>query len=217
MAQSPIAHKLVQKTHSAAEPQHSQTVPGKAKSDPKYICQRCTNCCRWPGFVRLTNEDITRIATYLKQSEFRFIQTYTRLRPHRDGLALHDRGDGSCVFLDGQSCAIHPVKPAQCVGFPNEWRFPGWRSVCAAIEAEEMTPVSQSEIHLVQTQEKTLATRSRPNFSASLQTERDGMAALPAYASPSGALPPHPAASSDYRSRLEPSSQENSTNAPGSP
>jgi uncharacterized protein len=105
-------------------------------SDPKYICQRCTNCCRWPGFVRLTNEDITRIAAYLKQSEFRFIQTYTRLRPHRDGLALQDRGDGSCVFLDGQSCAIHPVKPAQCAGFPNEWRFPGWRSVCEAIEME---------------------------------------------------------------------------------
>ena len=90
-------------------------------SDPKYICQRCTNCCRWPGFVRLTNEDITRIASYLKQSEFRFIQTYTRLRPHRDGLALQDRGDGSCVFLDGQSCAIHPVKPAQWTS-RNCWR-----------------------------------------------------------------------------------------------
>ena len=109
-------------------------------SGPKYICQQCTNCCRWPGFVRLTNEDITRIATYLKQSEFRFIQTYTRLRPHRDGLALQDQGDGSCVFLDGQSCAIHPVKPAQCAGFPNEWRFPGWRSVCEAIEVKEADP-----------------------------------------------------------------------------
>jgi len=113
---------------------------GKAMSDRKYICQRCTNCCRWPGFVRLTNEDITRIATYLKQSEFRFIQTHTRLRPHRDGLALQDQADGSCVFLNGESCAIHPVKPAQCAGFPNEWRFPGWRSVCQAVEVEEADP-----------------------------------------------------------------------------
>jgi uncharacterized protein len=93
----------------------------------------------------LTNEDISRIAAYLKQSEFRFIQTYTRLRPHRDGLALQDRGDGSCVFLDGQSCAIHLVKPAQCAGFPNEWRFPGWRGVCEAIEVEEAIGVSQSD------------------------------------------------------------------------
>jgi len=104
--------------------------------DPRYICQRCTNCCRWPGFVRLTNEDITRIAAYLRQSEFRFIQTYTRLRPYRDGLALQDQADGSCVFLDGKGCTIHPVKPAQCTGFPNEWRFPGWRSVCKAIAVE---------------------------------------------------------------------------------
>jgi Predicted Fe-S-cluster oxidoreductase len=88
----------------------------------------------------LTNEDITKIAAYLNQSEFHFIQTYTRLRPNRDGLALQDRGDGSCVFLDGRSCAIHSAKPAQCAGFPNEWRFPGWRSVCQAIEVKETDP-----------------------------------------------------------------------------
>jgi uncharacterized protein len=87
----------------------------------------------------LTNEDITRIAGYLKQSEFGFIQTYTQLGPHRDGLALQDREDGSCVFLDGPSCVIHPVKPAQCAGFPNEWRFPGWRKLCEAIKVKEMT------------------------------------------------------------------------------
>jgi uncharacterized protein len=85
----------------------------------------------------LTNEDIARIAAFLNESEFRFIQSYTRLRPHRDGLALKDQPNGSCVFLNGQSCAVHPVKPAQCAGFPNEWRFPGWRNVCAAIEAKD--------------------------------------------------------------------------------
>jgi uncharacterized protein len=103
----------------------------------RYICQRCTNCCRWPGFVRLTNEDIARIAAHLGQSEFDFIQSYTRLRPHRDGLALKDREDGSCVFLDGRDCAIQPVKPVQCAGFPNQWRFPGWRNVC---EARSLAP-----------------------------------------------------------------------------
>jgi uncharacterized protein len=98
----------------------------------RYICQRCTNCCRWPGFVRLTNEDVTRIAAHLGHSEFDFIQKYTRLRPHRDGLALKDEEDGSCIFLNGRDCAIQAVKPAQCAGFPNEWRFPGWRDVCEA-------------------------------------------------------------------------------------
>src|ERR1700730_10239089 len=76
------------------------------------------------------------------------------------------------------------------------------------------TRLFQSEIQLVHTREKT---RAPPNFIASLQVERDGMAVLPGYASPSGALPLRLATSSDYRSRPEPWSQGNSTNAPASP
>jgi len=26
-----------------------------------YECQRCTACCRWPGQVRLTDEEITEL------------------------------------------------------------------------------------------------------------------------------------------------------------
>jgi len=99
-----------------------------------YACQRCTNCCRWPGFVKLTEGDITAISRFLSLSEEDFIQTYTRLRPSRNGLALIDKANGECFFLDGRDCAIQPVKPFQCGGFPNEWNFPGWRDVCEAIE-----------------------------------------------------------------------------------
>jgi hypothetical protein len=41
-------------------------------------CQRCTACCRWPGQVRLTEAEITRIAAFLQLSEHDFIQRYTR-------------------------------------------------------------------------------------------------------------------------------------------
>lgn len=101
---------------------------------PRYACQRCTNCCRWPGFVKLNGADIAAIAEFLEMTERDFIQVYTRLRPNRDGLALTDQPDGACVFLEGRDCRIQPVKPAQCRGFPNEWNFPGWREVCEAIE-----------------------------------------------------------------------------------
>ncbi len=103
-------------------------------SPPLYTCQRCTNCCRWPGFVKLTNSDITAISHFLEMSEVDFIQKYTRLRPRRDGLALIDQPDGACIFLEGRDCRIQSVKPLQCRGFPNEWNFPGWREVCEAIE-----------------------------------------------------------------------------------
>lgn len=105
-----------------------------APNPPRYACQRCTNCCRWPGFVKLTDSDITAISGFLGLAEHHFIQQYTRLRPRRDGLALIDQPDGACIFLEGRDCRIQPVKPIQCSGFPNTWNFPGWREVCEAIE-----------------------------------------------------------------------------------
>lgn len=99
-----------------------------------YQCQRCTNCCKWPGFVKLTVEDIARIAKFLGLSESEFIQSHTRLRQYRDGLALVDKPNGECIFLQGRDCQIQAVKPAQCEGFPNTWNFPGWREVCEAVE-----------------------------------------------------------------------------------
>ncbi len=98
-----------------------------------YHCQRCTNCCRWPGFVKVTEAEIAAIARFLGLEEYDFIQRYTRLRPHREGLALIDKTNGECYFLEGRDCTLQAVKPAQCRAFPNTWTFPGWREYCEAI------------------------------------------------------------------------------------
>lgn len=104
-----------------------------------YQCQRCTNCCRWPGFVRVSPDEIGRIAHFLGLEEDDFIQRLTRLRPARDGLALLDKPNGECFFLEGRDCRIQAVKPSQCSGFPNTWNFPGWREVCEAIPVSAVT------------------------------------------------------------------------------
>ena len=83
--------------------------------------------------MRLSDEDIRDISRFVGLSEYDFIQKYTRLRPRRDGLALIDKPNGECVFLDGIDCTIQAVKPRQCRGFPNEWNFPGWEKTCEAI------------------------------------------------------------------------------------
>lgn len=102
-----------------------------------YQCQRCGACCRWPGFVRITEAEIPRIATHLGFSEGDFIQRYTRLTPTRNGLALIDKPDGSCFFLqDNNECLLQAAKPAQCIGFPNTWNTPGWEQTCQAIPIE---------------------------------------------------------------------------------
>lgn len=98
-----------------------------------YECQRCTACCRWPGQVKLTEDEITRIAGYLGVSEPDFIGRHTRLRTDRKGLSLLEKSNGECEFLVGNECALQPVKPQQCRDFPNFWSFPGFEQVCHAI------------------------------------------------------------------------------------
>ena len=98
-----------------------------------YECTRCGNCCRWEGIVRLQEDEIDRISEFLGMTPQTFVEAYTRLAPHRRGLALIDNEKGHCIMLteDGL-CRIHPVKPEQCRGFPNVWRTPDWRKHCQA-------------------------------------------------------------------------------------
>jgi Fe-S-cluster containining protein len=66
-------------------------------------------------------------------SEHEFIQQCTRLRATRNGLALQEKPNGECIFLDGNDCSVQPVKPQQCRDFPNLWNFPGFEKQCHAI------------------------------------------------------------------------------------
>jgi Fe-S-cluster containining protein len=101
-----------------------------------YECQRCTACCRWPGQVRVTDAEITRMAEHLGLGEREFIERYMRLREDRRGIVLKDQPDGACVFLEGGNCRVQPVKPQQCRDFPNHWRFPGFERECRAVAVE---------------------------------------------------------------------------------
>ncbi len=87
----------------------------------------------------LSEGEISRIAAFLRVSESDFIQRHTRLRSDRRGLALMEKPNGECVFLDGNDCAIQRVKPQQCSDFPNLWNFPDAEKSCRAIPREVST------------------------------------------------------------------------------
>ena len=97
-----------------------------------YECDRCTACCRWPGQVRLTDPEIKRLAAFKGITEFDFIQQYTHLATDRRGLVLENKPNHECIFLEGNNCAVQPVKPQQCRDFPNLWNFPGFEKICQA-------------------------------------------------------------------------------------
>ncbi len=103
----------------------------------RYVCQRCAACCKWPGDVRLEEDEVRAIAKFLNLGEEEFIARFTRLRGDRMGLSLIEKDNHECVMLDGNICTIQTVKPIQCRGFPNHWNFPGWREVCEAIPVSD--------------------------------------------------------------------------------
>jgi Fe-S-cluster containining protein len=72
------------------------------------------------------------MAAYLNLTEIEFTEHYCRINATRTGLALVDKADGSCIFLEAQNCHVNPVKPQQCRDFPNLWNFPGFEKICQA-------------------------------------------------------------------------------------
>ena len=97
-----------------------------------YECDRCSACCRWPGQVKVTSVEIGRMAEYVALDEDSFIQRFTQLNSDRSGLALQNKANGECIFLEGNDCRVNPVKPQQCRNFPNLWNFPDFQKVCRA-------------------------------------------------------------------------------------
>jgi hypothetical protein len=108
-------------------------------SDRHFVCRRCGACCRWPGIIRLTAEDVRQISQFLHLTEEVFLDTMTELSPERTGLILKDDQSSPCRFLgDGNLCLIQDVKPRQCRDFPEKWDVPQeFRRLCQGEWIEE--------------------------------------------------------------------------------
>ena len=114
----------------------SMTVDSDSSSIlPGFACRGCGACCRIPdGIVRVSPEEIARIAVSLGCTDDEFIDRWTDLSPDRRGLVLKSAPDGACIFLTpGNRCRIHPVKPGKCRTFPLAWRNPDSAAVCPVL------------------------------------------------------------------------------------
>ena len=106
----------------AASRRHRVAPLGRAslpvRDDPERApdCERCQeNCCRGSNLARLTLRDVARL------SDAGLGWAIARIGGPDDrgpGVALKHR-DGRCVFLDAEErCAVHPIRPLVCRGFP---------------------------------------------------------------------------------------------------
>jgi hypothetical protein len=84
----------------------------------RFRCQRSGNCCARPeGVVRVTPNDVQRIADYLHLEEVALRSRFIAVTGDR----LVDGPGGRCPFLaDGRqtACEIYPVRPQKCRTWP---------------------------------------------------------------------------------------------------
>jgi hypothetical protein len=89
-----------------------------------FQCVRCGRCCAGPedGYVWTAESEIAAIAAYLGVS----VEELRRRRFRRDGgrhTVVMAEGSKDCPFLSSagngdMTCAIYPVRPAQCRAWP---------------------------------------------------------------------------------------------------
>ena len=99
-----------------------------------FACRQCGNCCRWPGEVRVSPEEIRAAAGRLGLTEEAFIARHPQVTRDRQGLTLVEDAGGACRFLTPENrCAIQSAKPRQCREFPHQWRAPEHEHLCAGL------------------------------------------------------------------------------------
>lgn len=112
-----------------------------------FACLKCGNCCTIKGTVRLADGEADAIAVHLGVSVEVCVRDYTELSSDRHALILKDSNDGSCIFLQpDRLCRIDRVKPKQCLGFPSNWNYEGWKKVCSANYAAADNVSTKEEI-----------------------------------------------------------------------
>ncbi len=90
-----------------------------------FSCKQCSACCRHdPGFVYLSQEDLSNLCVLFSLSQDDFIRQYCRVVPYYDGtevLCLQEKSNYDCIFWEN-GCKVYPARPIQCSTYPF-WTF----------------------------------------------------------------------------------------------
>src|ERR1051325_5604905 len=110
--------------------------PDETAAEPWYAdglnftCSQCGNCCTGgPGYVWISDEEIDRLAEFLKLDRATTLRKHCRTISGRISLKERrdHRGEYPCIFLTEtetkddagrrtfkRGCSIYPVRPLQC-------------------------------------------------------------------------------------------------------
>ena len=104
------------------------------KDGLQFECTACGKCCGGaPGYVWLTDEEITDLAQAMQLAEEDFRERF--VRRVGGGQSLKEYPDGDCILLDPKTrhCLVYQARPVQC----RTWPF--WSSNVKTQEAWDET------------------------------------------------------------------------------
>jgi Fe-S-cluster containining protein len=113
--------------------------PWYADTGLQFTCSTCGNCCTGgPGFVWISREEITRLATHLNLSPYDVVDRYTRKIDGQFSLTerKNARGEYDCVFL--KELPPEPQPQQQQGGPAAEPQVRHTRRVCGIYEARPL-------------------------------------------------------------------------------
>lgn len=114
-----------------------------------FSCTQCSHCCRHePGFVYLSQKDLTNLCQCFNLEEQQFIEMYCRWVPYYDGshvLCLQEKANNDCIFWDS-GCKVYSARPVQCSTYPF-WSFILKNQETWMEEAKECPGINCGELH----------------------------------------------------------------------
>lgn len=114
-----------------------------------FECKQCSHCCRHePGFVYLSENDLTKLCDWFTLDRARFIENYCRWVPYYDGnevLCLQELANCDCIFWKN-GCTAYGARPSQCRTYPF-WDFIIRDAISWQKEASECPGINDGELH----------------------------------------------------------------------
>lgn len=90
------------------------------KAGLKFSCMQCSACCRFdPGFVFLSENDLSRLLKWSQMPKEAFLHVYCRWVKNGafEYLCLKEKSNYDCIlWKDG--CTAYEARPIQCSTFP---------------------------------------------------------------------------------------------------
>ncbi len=87
----------------------------------RFECTGCSRCCRHePGYVFLSENDLSRLCAGTGLSRAAFIEKYCRsVNIHNfSRLSLKEKENCDCIFWKDGGCTIYEYRPLQCRTYP---------------------------------------------------------------------------------------------------